>query len=139
MKTKIALGIGLLLWSVVLLAASFYGVFYLVTGLEMNDRLKYEAAYLKGYIDIQNKLKEKDYEGAETQMDFLIDAHVKTLEEFQFLESSMLSYEINQSLCKAVNLRKKYPRIPTGNQEEVTAWYAEIDLYLSIKGIDCGK
>jgi hypothetical protein len=129
--------IAILIWSVLFLAIGFYGSFYMFTGLELNDRLKYEAAYLNGYVGVQRQLKKGDHEKAEEIMDLLIDAHVKTLQEFRFLESSSLSHDINFALCRAVDMRKAYPREPKEHSEESTRWYSEIDEFLKSTETKC--
>ena len=137
MGKKFIVGLGIFAWSVGFLVAGIFIAFLAFTGLELNDRLKYEAAYLKGYVKAQSVLKEGDTEKASEIFDFLIDAHVKTLSEFQYLESSELSYDIDAVLCEAVALRKKYPAPRTGEGKELMEWYKEIDDYLIKKSAVC--
>ena len=71
----------------------------------MNDRLKYEAAYLKGYIAVQRQLYRGDTKGAQEALDFLIDAHVRTLYDFSYFQYSFVVEDIDKVLYKAVSLR----------------------------------
>lgn len=137
MGKKFVIGVGVFAWSVGLVVAGVFIAFLAFTGVEFNDRLKYEAAYLKGYVKAQSFLKEGNSEKASEILDALIDAHVKTLSEFQYLESSELSYDIDSVLCEAVALRKKYPAPRAGEGKELLDWYKDIDDYLTNKGAQC--
>ena len=143
MRRKFLIGIGVFFGSVLLIAIGFYGAFFAFAGMEMNDRLKYEAAYLKGYVAVQKQLYRGETEKAKQTLDFLIDAHVKTLSEFTFLQSSAAVIDIDQTLCKAVALRKEHPRVVTVGakrdqiDQQLKDWYESVDQYLNSKGQNC--
>lgn len=137
MRNKLIAGFALLLWTISILSVGFYGAFFLVSGLEMNDRLKYEAAYLRGYVSAQTDLKEGDAAGAERDLDFLIDAHAKTLTEFRYVASSDLKREIDRALCKVVDLRSRYPAIRDYSNSDVSIWYEELDAALRADSVGC--
>ena len=110
---------------------------YAFVYLEMNDRLKYEVAYLKGYTKIQRALKEGDTEKASQMADFLIDAHTTTLFEFSYLTSTMLNSDMNEVLCGVISLRKEYPRETAHKTEAGLDNAKKIDQYLSEKNWEC--
>lgn len=114
-------------------AISAYTFFY----LEMNDRLKYEVAYLNGYVSAQKQLKKGDAAKAEEIMDLLIDAHAHTLYEFDYMSSSMLKTDMEKVLCKIVALRKEYPIKRSDEGDALQKWYKEIDQYLREKNWEC--
>ena len=137
MSKKIAIFTGIVLYSILLLCIGFYASFLAVTAIEGNDRLKYEAAYLKGYVRAQKLLKQNEYARAEGVFDFMIDAHANTLSEFRYLESSIVSDDINSVLCEASELRKEYPREREAKGEELVKFYNNIDEYLTSIGETC--
>lgn len=142
LKKKLLIGLGCASVAILLVAAGFYLAFFSMIGLEMNDRLKYEAAYLKGYVAIQKRLYAGDTAGAQQTIDFLIDAHAKTLFEFSYLQSSALSQDIDLVLCRVVQLRVEHPRKATyvGGAEaagEIDTWYSDIDQYVKSQGARC--
>src|SRR5688572_4454760 len=99
-----------------------------MTGLELNDRLKYEAAYLRGYVTTQKRLYAGDVAGAQKSLDLLIDAHARTLAEFSYLQSSALVHDVDGVLCEVVKLRSAYPRSATyvedrSRDAEIDRWY----------------
>ena len=128
---------GVFAWSISFLAAGFYLAFYAFTSIELNDRIKYEAAYLKGYAKVQERLQNGEVEKAKEFLDFYIDAHVKTLSDFSFLESSLLVDDINEVLCDVVTLRKEYPRIRNTDSDNLSEWHQSIDNHLRDRGYDC--
>jgi hypothetical protein len=142
LKKKLLTGVGVFVAAVALVAAGFYLAFFFMTGLEFNDRLKYEAAYLRGYVTTQKRLYAGDVAGAQRNLDFLIDAHARTLSEFSYLQSSALVQDVDSVLCEVVKLRSAHPRLATsvedpGRNAEIDRWYEEIDDYLLARGRKC--
>ena len=109
---------------------------YAVLAMELNDRLKYEAAYLKGFSKIQRAIKSKDYDKAERIGDVMIDAHAYTLQEFNYLASSLLFSDIDEVLCEVTALRREFPVRRVSN-DELSQWYKEVDTYLEGQGREC--
>lgn len=137
MSKKVVLGISLFIWSAGMIAVGAVISFFAFTALEFNDRLKYEAAYLKGYVKTQKALKENEHDKAELLLDFYIDSHVKTLSDFSYLSSSQTVIDIDEVLCEAIKLREDHKPDRSGESEEVKDWYKEIDQYLESKGWQC--
>lgn len=137
MRNKVYAGIALLIWTISILAAGFYGAFYMAYGLEMNDRLKYEVAYLRGYVAVQKKLKEAQFSSAEKDVDFLIDAHSKTLSEFRTTATDGLRAQIDEALCRAIELRKEYPAVRNQELDVVRQWYEDLERELKDLGNSC--
>ncbi|WP_153020764.1 hypothetical protein [Pseudomonas sp. BMS12] len=109
MKQKVILALATALGACICIAIGVGISSYAFFALEFNDRLKYEAAYLKGFTKIQRAIKERDYDKAEKLADSLIDAHTHTLSEFDYLATSYLITDINPVICDVISLREEFP------------------------------
>ncbi|MBU2714398.1 hypothetical protein [Zooshikella harenae] len=137
MKTTILKWMGISAFAVVFFILGSVISAFSFTYLELNDRLKYEVAYLKGFVAIQKKIKEGDIKGAEVSADFLIDAHARTLYEYDFITSPFFKTDMNEVLCEVVSLRKKYPASRPVSSENYSDWLQEVDEYLSESNWKC--
>ena len=136
---KILKYVGFTVGVIAIFCAGAASSFYAFTALEFNDRLKYEVVYLRSHVGVLRKIHENDIDGAKMNLDALIDSYASTLFEFRYFENSITSYEIDQALCKAVALRKEYPRHSEDSQktESIESWYKDIDGYLEEMGHEC--
>jgi hypothetical protein len=107
--------IGLIVFGFFMALIGFFIAIYSVGILELNDRLKYEAAYVNGYSKVYFALKEGDPEKAQSIVSFYIDAHLLTLSDFDYLQSSGSWWDVKDRLCKIAEDRKT--NVEVNNEE----------------------
>ena len=96
----------------------FFIAIYSVGIHELNDRLKYEAAYVNGYSKVYFALQEGDPKKAKSIVSFYIDAHLLTLSDFDYLKNSGSWWDVKDQLCKIAEDRKTNVEV---NNEEAKA------------------
>ncbi len=97
--------VGFILFGFSMALIGFAASSYMVVYMEMNDRLKYEATYAKGYYSIVKHLNSGEVEKAKSNADFLIDAHFLTLSDYTYLQSSFLVSDIKDNLCEVAKYK----------------------------------
>ena len=98
-----------LIYSIILLAIGMYGSLYVFTGLELNDRLKYEASFARSHQKVLNQIKKGEYEKAEILTEVYIESYLQTLKEHYFFAGPELKIAIEDFICEVAAFREEHP------------------------------
>ena len=117
--------LGLLFFGLFMLIVGFYLSFLATLAIETNDRLKYEVAYTKGYYSILKNLEKGDVEIAKKVSNILIEAHMVTLSEFDYLMNSVFWNDTAKELCELANYKLEATNIEVEQFAETVTEFSQ--------------